>query len=115
MPRTAVDTDVFFAIAEPRRREIIALLADERVWSVNELVSSLDLAQPTVSKHLSVLRSVGIVSVERIGKNRLYKLIPQSLKPVHAWAHQFEQMWSRQLSRVKERAEKAAAEKSKNN
>lgn len=115
MPRAAVTTDVFFAIAEPRRREIIALLSDERTWSVSELVAATELAQPSVSKHLGVLLSVGIVSVEQLGKHRMYRLSPESLKPVHEWVSQFQRSWSKQLSRVKARAERLAAERAKKN
>ncbi|MFO0917792.1 MAG: metalloregulator ArsR/SmtB family transcription factor [Planctomycetaceae bacterium] len=74
MSRAPTTSDVFNAIAEPRRREIIALLSDGRTRSVNELVAAMDLAQPAVSKHLSVLRSVGVVSVQKAGKSRLYAL-----------------------------------------
>jgi len=115
MSRAATTSDVFNAIAEPRRRAIIELLADGRAHSVGELVNAMELAQPAVSKHLGVLRAVGLVSVERVGKSRLYALNPTELKAVHDWVKPYERFWSHQLDRIKERAERKAAERSKKN
>lgn len=115
MSRAATTSDVFNAVAEPRRREIIGLLAGGSPRSVGELVDALDLAQPAVSKHLGVLRAVGLVSVQKEGKNRLYTLNPTELKPVHDWTKQFERFWSKQLDRVKQRAERKAAERAARN
>ncbi|WP_425615396.1 ArsR/SmtB family transcription factor [Anatilimnocola sp. NA78] len=115
MSRAATTSDVFNAVAEPRRREIIRLLASGTPRSVGELVEAMDLAQPAVSKHLSVLKEVGLVSVQKDGKNRLYTLNPAELKPVHDWVQPFEQFWSHQLDRVKERAERKAAERAAKN
>lgn len=105
MSRASTTSDVFNAIAEPRRREIIQLLARTSPQTVGELVTALRLGQPAVSKHLRVLRMVGIVSVEHQGKCRFYALNPKTLKPVHDWVQQYEHFWSRQLSRIKQRAE----------
>ena len=105
MPRAATTTDAFNAIAEPRRRDIIALLIDGRDHAVNDVVTILRLPQPTVSKHLSVLRKVGIVTVRKRGKMRLYRLNPQELKPVHDWIKDYERFWTHQISQVKQRAE----------
>jgi DNA-binding transcriptional ArsR family regulator len=112
MARAAAATDVFFAIAEPRRREIIGLLGrgGPRGRAVNELVETMRIAQPAVSKHLGVLRKAGLVSVTKAGQQRLYRLNAEELKPVHDWAQQFEQFWTSQLDRVKERAERKAKE-----
>lgn len=107
--------DVFNAIAEPRRREIIDLLADGRAKAVTDLVDATALSQSAVSKHLGVLRAVGIVSVRRLGRNRLYSLQPKELRPVHDWAKQFERFWSHQLDRIKQRAERKAAARGGNN
>ncbi len=115
MSRAATTSDVFNAIAEPRRREIIGLLADGSMRSVGELTRAMGLAQPAVSKHLGVLRAVGVVSVEKSGKSRLYTLNPSELKPVHDWVNPFERFWSHQLDRIKERAERKAAERSRKN
>ena len=115
MSRAATTSDVFNAVAEPRRREIIRLLAGGSPRSVGELVEAMDLAQPAVSKHLAVLKAVGLVSVEKDGKNRLYTLNPAELKPVHDWVAQFERFWSHQLDRVKQRAEQKAAERAAKN
>jgi DNA-binding transcriptional ArsR family regulator len=105
MPRAATTTDVFNAIAEPRRREIIAVLVDGKEHAVGEVVSILRLPQPAVSKHLGVLRKVGIVSVNKRGQLRMYRLNAKELKPVHDWVKTYERFWSHQLDKVKERAE----------
>jgi DNA-binding transcriptional ArsR family regulator len=116
MPRAATTADVFNAIAEPRRREIIRLLAvgadsEPRARPVGELVETLGLPQPAVSKHLAVLRAVGVVSMSKDGQRRLYRLNPQELKPVHDWAKQYERFWTHQLDRIKARAERLAKER----
>jgi DNA-binding transcriptional ArsR family regulator len=110
MPRAATTADVFNAIAEPRRREIIDMLVGGRAHAVGELVDRLRIPQPAVSKHLGVLRKVGVVSVTRQGQRRLYRLEAEKLKPVHDWVKNFERYWSHQLDRIKERAERKAAE-----
>jgi len=113
MPRAATTADVFNAIAEPRRREIIDVLAKGRERAVGELVGALRSSQPAVSKHLGVLRAVGIVSVTRRGRERLYRLNPEELKPVHDWTKTFERFWGHQLDRIKAAAERKAREASK--
>ena len=93
MARAATTTDVFNAIAEPRRRELLdELAAGER--SVSELVEQLGLAQPLVSKHLRVLREVGAVLVRDDGRRRLYRVDAHALKPIHDWVSNYERMWS---------------------
>ena len=93
MARAATTTDAFNAVAEPRRREILDALADgER--AVNDLVEELGMGQPQVSKHLRVLREVGAVDVREQGRQRLYRLNAQALKPIHDWVKDFERMWS---------------------
>ena len=115
MPRAATTSDVFNAVAEPRRRQIINLLADGQSRSVTELVDATRLPQPAVSKHLAILRTVGVVSVQAVGKSRRYALNPLELKTVHDWVKQFDRYWTHQLDRVKDRAErKAAARAAKN-
>ena len=92
MARAATTTDAFNAVAEPRRREILEVLAGgER--PVNDLVMRLGLAQPQVSKHLRVLREVGLVDVRDEGRHRLYRLNGPSLKPIHDWVKRFERSW----------------------
>jgi DNA-binding transcriptional ArsR family regulator len=108
MPRAATTSDVFNAIAEPRRRDIIDALATGGEHSVGALVWTLKLPQPTVSKHLGVLRQVGIVSASRRGQQRLYHLNAQELKPVHDWIKSFDRLWTHQLDRIKARAERQA-------
>jgi DNA-binding transcriptional ArsR family regulator len=93
MARAATTADAFNAVAEPRRREILeVLVGGER--PVNDLVATLGLAQPQVSKHLRVLREVGAVDVREDGRQRLYRLNAASLKPMHDWVKQFERSWS---------------------
>lgn len=115
MSRAPTTSDVFNAIAEPRRREIVAILASGSPRSVNELVGALELAQSAVSKHLAVLRAVGLVSVQKQGKQRVYSLNPSELKPVHDWVRSFEELWKNQLDRVKARAERIAKERQQQN
>lgn len=104
MARAATTSDVFNAIAEPRRRDILALLAVEE-RSVGELVAQLDCAQPSVSKHLRVLSDVGLVHARRDGKRVLYRTNAEAIRPLHDWTSSFQQLWRHQLSRVKARAE----------
>lgn len=111
MPRAATTTDVFNAIAEPRRREIIGVLVGGRAHAVGELVKRLRIPQPAVSKHLGVLRKVGIVSASRQGRRRLYRLNAEELKPVHDWVKTYERYWTHQLDSIKERAEGKATER----
>ena len=101
MARAATTSDVFNAIAEPRRREILSLLAEgER--TVNDLADSLHVRQPQASKHLRVLREVGLVSVRGEGQHRLYSLNGEGLKPVHDWVQTFERFWSESFDRLAE-------------
>lgn len=106
MARAATTTDVFNAIAEPRRREILDLLHDGREWAVNDVVVRVKMAQPAVSKHLSVLRKVGVVTVNKRGQMRLYRLNAKELKPVHDWVKTYERYWTHQIDRIKQRAER---------
>jgi DNA-binding transcriptional ArsR family regulator len=108
VPRAATTSDVFNAIAEPVRRDILALLArDER--AVSDLVDALGLNQPSVSKHLKVLRHVGLVDVRRDGRRAFYSANAHALKPVHEWTRTFERYWRNQLARVKTRAEEQSS------
>ena len=99
MARAATTTDAFNAVAEPRRRQILDLLAGgER--PVNDLVRSLGLAQPQVSKHLRVLREVGAVDVRDDGRRRLYRLNGHALKPIHDWVKAYEETWSERFEQL---------------
>jgi DNA-binding transcriptional ArsR family regulator len=99
MARAATTTDAFNAIAEPRRRQILdAIGGGQR--SVTDLVAILDIPQPLVSKHLRVLREVGIVTVRDDGRHRLYRLDGRALKPVYDWVKDFEQLWSERFARM---------------
>lgn len=111
MARAATTADVFNAIAEPRRREIVDVLARDGDWTVGALVDAVRLPQPAVSKHLGVLRAVGVVSVSRRGRHRVYRLNAKELKPVHDWIKAYERFWTHQLKRIKERAEQIAKER----
>ena len=97
--RAATTADAFNAVAEPRRRQILDLLAGgER--PVNDLVALLGLAQPQVSKHLLVLREVGAVDVREDGRRRLYRLNGQALKPIHDWVQGYERLWSERFEEL---------------
>jgi DNA-binding transcriptional ArsR family regulator len=99
MARAATTADAFNAVAEPRRRQILDLLAGgER--PVNDLVHLLGLAQPQVSKHLRVLREVGAVDVREDGRQRLYRLNGQALKPIHDWVKNYERLWSERFDQL---------------
>lgn len=105
MPRAATTSDAFNAVAEPRRREILSYLAlQER--PVGDIVATLGLEQPSVSKHLRVLRDVGLVNVRRNGRQMLYRTNAEAIRPLHEWTSTFERFWRHQLNRVKERAER---------
>ena len=109
VPRAATTSDVFNAIAEPRRREILEYLARaER--PVGDIVAGLSCGQPSVSKHLRVLRDVGLVHVRREGRQMLYRTNADALRPLHEWTGRFERYWRRQLIRIKERAERGAGQ-----
>jgi DNA-binding transcriptional ArsR family regulator len=109
MARAATTSDPFNAVAEPRRRQILTFLAnDER--QVGEIVVAVGLDQPSVSKHLGVLRRVGLVHMRRNGRHRLYRTNAAAIKPVYDWTETFERYWRHQLNRIKERAESAQAE-----
>jgi DNA-binding transcriptional ArsR family regulator len=96
MARAATTTDAFNAVAEPRRRQIIDLLTDgER--PVGDLVRELGLGQPQVSKHLRVLREVGLVSVRDQGRQRLYRVNGLALRPIHDWVKSYERLWSQRF------------------
>ena len=99
MARAATTADVFNAMAEPRRREIVDLLAGgER--PVSDVVDALGIAQPQVSKHLRVLREVGVVDVREEGRQRLYRLNGHALKPIHDWIKGYEQLWTERFDRL---------------
>ena len=105
MARASTTSDTFNAIAEPRRREILEYLADGE-QPVEEIVIRLRLRQPSVSKHLRVLRDVGLVRVRRNGRHMLYRTNAEAIRPLHKWAGMFERLCQHQLLRVKERAER---------
>ena len=99
MARAATTADAFNAIAEPRRRQILDVLAGgER--PVNDLVLELGLAQPQVSKHLRVLREVGAVEMREAGRQRLYRLNGEALKPIHDWVKNYERSWSERFEQL---------------
>lgn len=104
MARAATTSDAFNAVAEPRRREILELLAGQE-RSVGDLIAHLGLEQPSVSKHLGVLRRVGLVRVRRHGRQMLYQTNPDAIRPLYEWTKTFERLWAHQLLRIKERAE----------
>lgn len=101
MARLPTTTDVYNAIAEPQRRDIINLLKKGEL-PVNDIADLLGMKQPQTSKHLRVLKEVGLVSVRKEGKQRLYKLHSKELKPVYEWVQSFEQLWSERFDQLDE-------------
>lgn len=108
MPRAATTSDVFNAIAEVRRRDILVYLTS-RERPVGEIVAALGLEQPSVSKHLKVLRDVGLVDVRREGRRIFYRTNAEGIRPLHEWTSTFERLWRHQLTSVKARAERQAS------
>lgn len=104
MARATTSSDAFNAVAEPRRREILEFLAiKER--DVSDIVAGLKLGQPSVSKHLKVLREVNLVRVRRSGRHKFYRTNAEAIRPMHEWTKTFERYWQHQLNRIKLRAE----------
>ena len=104
MARASTTSDPFNAIAEPRRRHILEFLAgDER--SVSDIVDALEMGQPSVSKHLQVLRDVGLVTLRREGRRTMVSINPETLRTMHDWMALFERHWRGQLRRIKAHAE----------
>jgi len=110
MARAAAASDVYNAIAEPRRREIFELVCVEEL-AVGDVADALDIDQPSVSKHLKVLREVELVNVRRDGRRRLYSADPSALEPVEAWVARCERLWTRHLDAIGERAERTARQR----
>jgi len=104
MARAATTSDAFNAVAEPRRRDILNYLAT-RERSVTEIVDAMEMEQPSVSKHLKVLKGVGLVRARREGRQMLYQVNADAIRPLHEWASTFERLWQHQLLKLKERAE----------
>ncbi|HXD18836.1 MAG TPA: metalloregulator ArsR/SmtB family transcription factor [Vicinamibacterales bacterium] len=104
MPRAATTSDVFNAIAEAQRRDILVYLAPQE-RHVSDIVEKFELSQPSVSKHLKVLRHVGLVRSRRDGRQMFYRANADAIRPLHEWTGIFQQYWRHQLTRVKERAE----------
>jgi DNA-binding transcriptional ArsR family regulator len=104
MPRAATTSDAFNAVAEPRRREILLYLSP-RERPVGDIVTALGIEQPSVSKHLRVLRDVGLVHMRCQGRQKLYRTNAEAIRPLHEWTALFERHWQHQLQRIKERAE----------
>jgi DNA-binding transcriptional ArsR family regulator len=107
MARAATTTDAFNAVGDPFRREILGYLAAQE-RAVGDIVVSLRIEQPSVSKHLRVLRDVGLVRVRRDGRRMLYQTNAEAIRPLHEWTATFERYWRNQLLRVKDRAERVA-------
>ena len=104
MARASTTSDAFNAVAEPRRRHILELIAAEE-RSVSEIADALELEQPSVSKHLQVLRDVGLVTARRDGRRTLYRTNAETLRTIHEWSGMFAQHWRGQLRRIKAHAE----------
>ncbi|HQU36483.1 MAG TPA: metalloregulator ArsR/SmtB family transcription factor [Anaerolineales bacterium] len=99
MARTPTTHDPFNAVAEPRRRQLIQVMGEQEL-SVNELVELLGWNQPSVSKHLGVLKQVGLVKERRVGRQRMYRVNAERLKPIFEWVAPFEKIWSERFDRL---------------
>jgi len=110
MARTPTTHDPFNAVAEPRRRQVLEAIGDKEL-SVNEIVALLGWNQPSVSKHLGVLKQVGLVRERRAGRQRLYRVNAERLKPIHDWVSPFEKYWSKSFDRLDEVLEQMKKEK----
>src|SRR5215216_4982416 len=99
MARTPTTYDPFNAVAEPKRRQVLEVLGRQEL-SVNEVVRKLGWTQPMVSKHLGVLKQVGLVSERRVGRQRLYRVNAERLKPIFDWVRPFERLWSERFDRL---------------
>lgn len=106
MARAAATSDVFNAIAEARRRDILSFLAGEE-RPVGDIVTHFGIGQPSVSKHLKVLKRVGLVNSRRDGRQMLYRTNADAIRPLQEWTKTFERFWHHQLVRIKQRAEGA--------
>jgi DNA-binding transcriptional ArsR family regulator len=118
MARAATTTDAFNAVAEPRRRQILDVLAGKGLdgaqrsseWAVNDLVALIGLAQPHVSRHLRILREVGLVDVRTEGRQRMYRLNGRSLKPIHDWVKEYARTWEERFDALDEVLEELKGE-----
>jgi DNA-binding transcriptional ArsR family regulator len=108
MARAATTSDAFNAVAEPRRRQILTYLAGHE-RAVGDIVTNLSLDQPSVSKHLGVLRRVGLVHVRCDGRHKYYRTNAEAIRPLYEWAGTFERLWQHQLFGVKKLAEEKMA------
>jgi len=99
MARTPTTHDPFNAVAEPKRRQVLAAIGTEEL-SVNEIVNLLGWPQPMVSKHLGVLKQVGLVSERRLGRQRMYRVNAERLRPIFDWVTPFEQFWNERFDRL---------------
>ena len=99
MARTPTTHDPFNAVAEPKRRQVLETLGASEL-SVNDLVDRLGWPQPMVSKHLGVLKQVGLVRERRVGRQRLYRVSSEQLRPIHDWVSNFEQLWNDRFDRL---------------
>jgi DNA-binding transcriptional ArsR family regulator len=104
MARAATTLDSFSAVAEPKRRRVLDVLGD-RELPVNDIAATLGWPQPQVSKHLGVLKQVGLVDARRFGRQKMYKINADQLKPIHDWVKTYERFWSEHLQRIKATAE----------
>jgi DNA-binding transcriptional ArsR family regulator len=110
MARTPTTYDPFNAVAEPKRRQVLEALSRQEL-SVNDIVQKLGWKQPMVSKHLSVLKQVGLVSERRVGRQRLYRVNAERLRPIYEWVAPFERYWSERFDRLDEILEDMKKEK----
>ena len=112
MARTPTTHDPFNAVAEPKRRKVLEALGTQEL-SVNELVDMLGWNQPSVSKHLGVLKQVGLVSERRVGRQRMYRVNAERLRPIYDWVAPFERIWTERFERLDEVLQEMQKERKK--
>ena len=112
MARTPTTHDPFNAVAEPKRRKVLEALGTQEL-SVNELVDLLGWNQPSVSKHLGVLKQVGLVSERRVGRQRMYRVNAERLRPIYDWVAPFERIWTERFERLDEVLQQMQKERKK--
>ena len=112
MARTPTTHDPFNAVAEPKRRQVLEVLGTQE-RSVNELVELLGWNQPSVSKHLGVLKQVGLVSERRVGRQRMYRVNAERLRPIYDWVAPFERIWTERFERLDEVLQEMQKERKK--
>jgi DNA-binding transcriptional ArsR family regulator len=101
VPRPSATEDVFRAVADPTRRAALTALRERRELAVGELAARLDVGMPALSRHLAVLRAAGLVTEQRSGRHRIYRLTPEPLRELYDWAAVFSEFWTERIDNLR--------------